>query len=298
LQVSALRRRMVFGTVAAAAAPFVRAQGSAAGSVRLLVPFTPGTGIDLIAREIAPALSARFKRPFVVENRAGASGNIGTQDVARATADGTTLLVSVNTLVMNRALYPRLGFDPLKDLDPVSLTSWGQLILAASPHSGIDSLSTFMARAKAKPGALNYGSPGAGTPHHLAMELLKNRAKVSLTHISYRGTAPALTELLGAPEVEMLHGALRQILALRDALRLRVALDHDRTHAPLPELDRQAHAHWAAPHDRHFGVEPLSGLFLCLYGLPHSAVIPCALIKSAQRLASAAISRPNSSGVL
>lgn len=216
LQVSALRRRMVFGTVAAAAAPFVRAQGSAAGSVRLLVPFTPGTGIDLIAREIAPALSARLKRPFVVENRAGASGNIGTQDVARATADGTTLLVSVNTLVMNRALYPRLGFDPLKDLEPVSLTSWGQLILAASPHSGIDSLSTFMARAKAKPGALNYGSPGAGTPHHLAMELLKNRAKVSLTHISYRGTAPALTELLGGQIDVMflpIHVALQHVRA-------------------------------------------------------------------------------------
>ena len=211
------RRRVVLaGLVATAASPWVRAQGSAEGSVRLLVPFTPGTGIDLVAREIAPGLTARLKRPFYVENKPGASGNIGTQEVVRSAPDGSTLLVSVNTLVMNRALYPKAGFDPLADLAPVSLTSWGQLILVASLRSGIDSLQAMMARARAKPGALNYGSPGAGTPHHLAMELLKNRAKVSLTHISYRGTAPAVTDILGGQIDVMflpIHVALQQVRA-------------------------------------------------------------------------------------
>jgi tripartite-type tricarboxylate transporter receptor subunit TctC len=206
----------LLGGLAAVAAPWVQAQGAADAPVRLIVPFTPGTGIDLIARQIGPALSERLKRPFFVENRPGASGNIGTQEVVRATPDGTTLLVSVNTLVMNMALYPKAGFNPLTDLAPVGQTSLGQLVLVAYPGTRIDSLQELIARAQAKPGALNYGSPGAGTPHHLAMELLKNRARISLTHISYRGTAPAITDLLGGQIDVMflpIHVALQHVKA-------------------------------------------------------------------------------------
>ncbi|MFI4927429.1 MAG: Bug family tripartite tricarboxylate transporter substrate binding protein, partial [Burkholderiales bacterium] len=104
--------------------------------LKLIVPFTPGTGIDMVARIVAPRLGEKLHRPVVVENRAGASGNIGTEAVVRAPADGNTLLVSVNTLVMNKSLYPQLPFDPVKDLVPVSLTSWGQLILVTSPSTG------------------------------------------------------------------------------------------------------------------------------------------------------------------
>ena len=165
--------------------------------LRLVVPFTPGTGIDLIARTVGPKLSERLGRPVVVDNRPGASGNLGTEAVVRAAPDGNTLLVTVNTLVMNRALYPQLGFDPVKDLDPVTLTSRGQLLLVVRGASGIGSVADLLGRARARPGALNYASPGNGTPHHLAMELLKNRARIFVTHIPYRGTAPALTDLLG-----------------------------------------------------------------------------------------------------
>ncbi|MDM0025511.1 tripartite tricarboxylate transporter substrate binding protein [Variovorax saccharolyticus] len=227
---------MLLGGLAALATPFARAQGSADTPVRLVVPFTPGTGIDLIARQIAPALSERLKRPFFVENRPGASGNIGTQEVVRATPDGSTLLVSVNTLVMNMALYPRLGFNPVSDLAPVSQTSWGQLLLVANPGTKIDSLQGLIARAKAKPGALNYGSPGAGTPHHLAMELLKNRAAVSLTHISYRGTAPAVTDLLGGQIDVMflpIHVALQHVKAGKLTA---LAISSDKPSPLLPEV--------------------------------------------------------------
>ena len=188
------------------------------GPLRLVVPFTPGTGIDLIARQIAAPLAERLKRPTIVDNKPGASGNIGTQDVVRSAPDGSTLLVSVSTLVMNPALYPKAGFNPLTDLAPVSLTSRGQLVLVANASAKIDSLQGLLARARARPGALNYGSPGAGTPHHLAMELLKNRAKVSLTHIAYRGTAPALTDLLGGQIDVMflpIHVALQHVQAGR-----------------------------------------------------------------------------------
>lgn len=212
------RRQLVLGTLlAAAAAPAARAQVAAkTGPIRLVVPFTPGTGIDLVARQIAGPLSERLKRPVVVDNKPGASGNIGTLDVVRAAPDGSTLLVSVNTLVMNPALYPKAGFNPLTDLQPVSITSRGQLLLVAGAATKIETLKDMMARAKAKPGLLNYGSPGAGTPHHLAMELLKNRARVSLTHIAYRGTAPAVTDLLGGQIDVMflpIHVALQHVKA-------------------------------------------------------------------------------------
>ena len=195
---------------------FAHAMAQSQTPIRLVVPFTPGTGIDIIARQVGPHLSERFGRPVVVENKPGASGNIGTQEVVRAPADGTTLLVTVNTLVMNRALYPNAGFDPLKDLDPVTLTSWGQLLLVTSKKSGIRTAQELLQRAKERPGALNYGSPGAGTPHHLAMELVKNQAHIELTHVPYRGTGPAVTDLLGGTIDVMflpIHVALQHVKA-------------------------------------------------------------------------------------
>ena len=134
---SAGRRGVVIAAMGLASS-LVFAQPASQGPIKLIVPFTPGTGIDLIARQVGPHLSERLGRPVIVDNKAGASGNLGTQEAVRAPADGSTLLVTVNTLVMNRALYPKLAFDPLRDLAPVSLTSWGQLLLVASKASGID----------------------------------------------------------------------------------------------------------------------------------------------------------------
>jgi tripartite-type tricarboxylate transporter receptor subunit TctC len=194
------------------------AQASAQAPIRLVVPFTPGTSIDFIARRLGPHLAQRLGRAVVVENKPGASGNIGTESVVRAPADGATLLVTVSTLVMNRALYPKLNFDPLRDLDPVTLTSWGQLVLVTNTQTGIRSAQELIARARARPGALNYGSPGAGTPHHLAMEVVKNQADLSITHVPYRGTGPALTDLLGG-QIDVMflpvHVALQHIKAGR-----------------------------------------------------------------------------------
>lgn len=198
-------------------APFLAtAQSRDQPPIKLVVPFTPGTGIDIIARQVGPHLAERLGRPVIVDNKPGASGNIGTAEVVRAPADGSTLLVSVNTLVMNRALYPKLTFDPLKDLEPITLTSWGQLLLVTSQKSGITSAQQLIERARAKPGTLNYGSPGAGTPHHLAMELLKHQTKTELTHVPYRGSGPAVTDLLGGQIDVMflpIHVALQHVKA-------------------------------------------------------------------------------------
>lgn len=207
-----------------------------AAPLRLIVPFTPGTGIDIVARTVGPKLGERLGRPVVVENRAGASGNIGTEAVVRAAPNGNVLLVSVNTLVMNRSLYPNLPFDPVKDLVPVSLTSWGQLLLVTHPQSGLRTAAELVARAKAQPGKLNYASPGIGTPHHMSMELFKQTAGVYLTHIPYRGTAQAVTDLLGGQVDAMflpIHVALPQV---RAGKLVALAIGSDKRHPLLPEL--------------------------------------------------------------
>jgi len=167
-------------------------------TIKLIVPFTPGTGIDTIARAVGPKLSELLGQPVVVDNRAGASGNIGTEAVVRAKPDGTTLLVTVNTLVMNRTLYPKASFDPLNDLTPITLAAYGDLLLVVPESSPYKTAGEFIAAARANPGRLSYASPGVGTPHHLAMEMLKNQTKTFILHVPYRGTAPAVTDLLGA----------------------------------------------------------------------------------------------------
>jgi tripartite-type tricarboxylate transporter receptor subunit TctC len=218
------------------------ATGTVQPPLRLVVPFTPGTGIDLIARTVGPRLGERLGRAVVVENRAGASGNIGTEAVVRAPPNGSTLLVSVNTLVMNRSLFPNLPFDPVRDLVPVSLTSWGQLLLVANPQTGFRTAADLVAAARQRPGKINYGSPGVGTPHHLAMELFKSTAGVFLTHIPYRGTGPAVTDLLGG-QIEVMflpiHVALPQIKAGK---LVALAIGSDKRHPLLPQVPTLAEA--------------------------------------------------------
>lgn len=235
------QRRCVLHSLCAAGTALLlpslsRADAPAGRPLRLVVPFTPGTGIDLIARTVGPRLGERLGRAVVVDNRPGASGNIGTDAVVRAPADGSTLLVTVNTLVMNRALYPNLAFDPLRDLTPISLTSWGQLVLVAGKSSGLASAAALVREAKARPGRLTYGSPGSGTPHHLAMELVKVQSGMFVTHIPYRGTAPALTDLLGG-QIDLMflpiHVALGHIRSGRLAA---LAISSDKPHALLPDV--------------------------------------------------------------
>jgi len=213
-----------------------QAQPGAGAPLKLIVPFTPGTGIDIVARTVGPRLSQRLNRPVVVENRTGASGNIGTEAVVRSPADGNTLLVSVNTLVMNRSLYPQLPFDPLKDLVPVSLTSWGQLILVTPARTGWKTARDLVAAAKARPGRLNYASPGVGTPHHMSMELFKQTAGVFLTHIPYRGTAQAVQDLLGGQVDAMflpIHVALPHV---KSGKLVALGIGSDKRHALLPDV--------------------------------------------------------------
>jgi tripartite-type tricarboxylate transporter receptor subunit TctC len=164
--------------------------------IRLVVPYTSGTGMDMIARTVGPKLSERLGQPVIVENKPGASGNIGAEAVARSAPDGYTVMVTANTLLIASSLYRSVPFNPLSDFAPISLAAWGTLLLTANPKTNIKSLADLIAQAKANPGKLTYSSPGVGTPHHMSMELLKDLAGLSLLHVPYKGSAGALNDLI------------------------------------------------------------------------------------------------------
>ncbi len=166
-------------------------------TVKIIVPFTPGTGMDTIARVVAPRLSERLGQPVVVQNQPGASGNIGADTVAKSTADGYTILMGANTMLMASQMYKNVSFDPVKDFAPVSMAAYGSLMLVAHPKTGIKSLADLIKEAKAKPGSISFGSPGVGTPHHMAMELFKLESNTFMLHVPYRGSAGYTQDLLG-----------------------------------------------------------------------------------------------------
>ena len=165
-------------------------------TIKIIVPFTAGTGMDTIARAVAPKLSDKLGQPVIVQNMAGASGNIGADVVAKANPDGYTVLMGANTMLMASQLYKNVPFNPTKDFSSVSLAAWGTLMLVSSPKSGIKSVNDLVTQAKAKPGYINFGSPGIGTPHHMAMELFKAKTNLFMLHVPYRGTAGYTQDLL------------------------------------------------------------------------------------------------------
>ncbi|HZZ91461.1 MAG TPA: tripartite tricarboxylate transporter substrate binding protein [Usitatibacter sp.] len=189
--------RRLAAIAAALALPLLAAAQWPAQPVKIVVPFSPGTGMDILARTVQPRLSEMWHQPVIVENKPGASGNVGANQVAKAAPDGYTLVMGASTLVINTALYANLPYDPLTDLAPVGLAANASLLLVANPKTGLRSAQELIARAKESPGKMVYASPGIATPHHLAMELLKNRAGIDIVHVPFSATGPALTQLLG-----------------------------------------------------------------------------------------------------
>ncbi len=166
--------------------------------IKLIVPYPPGGGSDTFARTVSPKLSDELGQQFIIDNRPGAATIIGADLVAKSPADGYTLLLGDNsTYAVNSSLYKKMPYDALKDFSPITLTARFALVLVVNPSVQAQSVQDFIRLAKSQPGKLSYGSPGAGSPHHLAMELFAQRAGISLVHVPYKGGAPATQDLLG-----------------------------------------------------------------------------------------------------
>jgi tripartite-type tricarboxylate transporter receptor subunit TctC len=166
-------------------------------NIKIVVPFTPGTGMDTIARVVAPRLAERLGQSVVVQNQPGASGNIGADAVAKSTADGYTILMGANTMLMASQMYKSVSFDPVKDFSSISMAAYGSLMLVAHPKTGIKTVADLVSQVRAKPGSVSFGSPGVGTPHHMAMELFKLETSTFMLHVPYRGSAGYTQDLLG-----------------------------------------------------------------------------------------------------
>ncbi|MDR0202203.1 MAG: tripartite tricarboxylate transporter substrate binding protein [Delftia acidovorans] len=195
-------RRQFLAAVAASsagmAAPLAQAQDWPANNIRWVVPYPPGGGTDVLARTVAEAMRQTLNQTIVVDNRPGASTNIGAQIVATAKPDGYTIMSADNAvLAYNEHLFSKLSFNPEKDFTYIGGISRFPMALVVNSNFEAKTFKEFLAYVKAHPGQVNYASPGNGSPHHLAMEMFKNRTGTFLTHIPYRGAAPALADVMG-----------------------------------------------------------------------------------------------------
>src|SRR4051812_7991817 len=212
---------MLIASLAAGAASVVGAQTYPTRPVRLMVPFAPGGANDVVARIVGVKLSEALGQPVVVDNRGGAGGTIGADIVAKAAPDGHTLLIASMGLAVNAVLYPKLPYDTLKDLAPVTMVGEQPNIVVVHPSVAAKSMTELIALARAKPGQISYGSGGIGSTSHLVTVLLLQMAKLDMLHIPYKGLGPAMTELLGG-QVQMLMSNVSTALPHVKAGKLRL----------------------------------------------------------------------------
>ena len=233
--------RATAGALLLLAAPLSMAQAWPARPVRLVVPFPPGGLIDNMARLVGNRLVQELGQPVVIDNKPGAGGNVGAAEVARAPADGYTLLMASPALTISPAVYKNLPYQP-SQLAPVALLGRVPNVLLVNPASGIGKVQDLVGRAKAKPGQLNYASNGNGTSLHLSAELFKRRSETFITHVPYRGAAAAITALLSG-EVDMMFDNLPSAIGQIQAGKLRaLAVTTAQRSTALPDVPTLAEA--------------------------------------------------------
>jgi tripartite-type tricarboxylate transporter receptor subunit TctC len=205
--------------------------------LRFVVPFAPGGGSDLVARTVAQKITEAIGQPVIVDNRAGAAGTIGADIAAKSPPDGHTLLLGSNgPLAINPSLYAKLPYDAARDFAPVSLVTVMPFVLVTHPSLPVKTVKDLVALARAKPGELNYGSPGNGSTTHLANELLKSMTGMKIAHVPYKGVAPAATDLISG-QVQMMSGDLSTLLPYVRAGRMRaIAVTAARRSKLLPDV--------------------------------------------------------------
>jgi len=271
------RRELLLGLLAAVGLP-AHAQQSDAKPIRIVVPFAAGGGNDVFARQMAKGLGEVRKSGVIVDNKPGAGGNLGTEQVVRSTPDGSTLLLGhTGTVSINPALYKGLKFDARKDLVPVAMFASSALVLVVPAASKVRSVADLVKEAKVRPGLLDYASSGSGTGGHLTGELFAQRTGTKINHIPYKGTNPALTDLAGG-QVQMMFSVIPPALALVKGGRLRaIAVTGAKRLPSLPDVPTVAES----------GLRELAGFESTLtYGILAPRGTPDAFVKtlSAQML--------------
>jgi tripartite-type tricarboxylate transporter receptor subunit TctC len=260
--------------------PQAGGQNFPARPVRMVVAFTPGGGTDIIARIVAQKLTERWGQPVVVENRAGAGGNIGTEMVARSSPDGTTILMAFSSHASNPALYGKLPFDINKDFSSITLVGTAPMVVTASPALPAKTLSELIEYARARPGAVKFGSSGVGTPVHLAGELMMQLTGIKMVHVPYKGIAPAMTAIL-AGDIEITYVAVLTGLQHFRAGKLSPLAVAGRSRYPaLPDVPTAAEAGLAG-----YEIE-------FWYALLGPAGMPAPLVERIQRDAAAILTTP------
>jgi tripartite-type tricarboxylate transporter receptor subunit TctC len=238
LGVAAIAAGALFAAIAAPAS----AQAYPAKPVKIVVPFPPGGAVDTVARVVGQKMSDQMGQPVIVDNRPGASANLGADVVAKSAPDGYTILLGANGLATNASLFSNLGFDALKDFAPIGRVGYAPVVLVVPADSPLKSLKDLVAAAKAKPGSLTYASAGNGSSNHLAGELFKSAAGIDALHVPYKGGAPALTDLLGGRISFMLLNPV-EVLPHVKAQKLRaLAVASDKRLAILPDAPTMSEA--------------------------------------------------------
>lgn len=239
-----MRRRQFLRIASAAAATGLlararpgRAQSLAGKQIRLIVPFPAGGPTDIVARPLAQMLGEALKATFVIDNRAGAGGSIGAEAVARSAPDGQTLLMgTVGTQAINPALYKNLPYDAVRDFTPVALVVLAPVAVVVHPAQPVRNLAELVALARQMPGKLNYGSAGAGTPGHLTAEMFKRAAGIEIQHVPYKGSAPAIIDLIGG-QIQIMFDPLQSVLSNVQAGKLRALAISSKTRSlVLPDV--------------------------------------------------------------
>ena len=226
----------------ALAAPAALAQNFPDRPIRFVVPFPPGGGNDILARQLAPKMAESLGQPVVIDNRPGAGGNIGTDLVAKAAPDGYTIVIASNQVTMNPWLYEKLPFDIEKDFTPIALAASVPMVLVVNPSVPAQNVREFIALAKRDAGKLNYSTPGNGTPQHIAFEVFNHAAGVKVAHVPYKGTGPAIADLIGG-QVQAAFGTMASVEGHIKAGKLRaLAVATPKRSQAMPDVPTVAEA--------------------------------------------------------
>lgn len=282
-----LRRPYLAGCLAAAlslaasAASAASAETYPARPIRLVVPYAAGGGVDIVARSVGQKMSVLLKQPIIVDNRPGASTNIGMEAVAKAAPDGYTIMMASNSLATNAALFAKLPFDPARDFMPVARVGQASLVLVVPAKSSVASLKGLVSQAQAQPGKLSYASAGNGSSGHLAGELFKEAAHIDVLHVPYKGGAPAIIDLLGERISFMPINPLEVITHIRAGTLRAIAVASDQRTPLLPDV----------PTSREQGLPGFTASVW--WGLVAPAKTPPAVVHALNTAANAALGDPD-----